>query len=282
MGVDLGVVFRHRGVKAEGVDRPLQVGGPVGLVQRQAFAQRRLVNLDNADAGRFEIRDLVAQRQRDLLRDGFARHVLARERPAENGYRAGQHSFHRLAGQRLRIGRPLQGNRPRAADVADNHRRLDAARAVTLHPAVLGEDETLQVFAEILHHVVTLRFAVHQHVEAQTLLFGDRLFDMLRDAGAVAGAVDIAFFEIEPQAADLGGLREGADSGGRPGRQIKAAALRAGADGVSTGALGILRGDRRQTPADRRVVHAAGVGAMANWRAPGLQRGRVVMVERVA
>ena len=42
---------------------------PVGSTQRQSFPERRLVNLDDGDAGRLQISHLIADRQRDLPAD---------------------------------------------------------------------------------------------------------------------------------------------------------------------------------------------------------------------
>ncbi len=77
----------------------------------------------------------------------------------------------------------------RTANIADHHRRLHAAGAITLHPAILGKDKAVQVLAEILHHIVTLGFTMHQHVKAEALLLGNRLLDMFSDAGAVAARI---------------------------------------------------------------------------------------------
>jgi hypothetical protein len=62
------------------------------------------------------------------------------------------------------------------------------------------------VFAEVFHHVVTLGFTVYQHVQPQSLLLNNRLLDVFGDAGAVAVSIEIALFEVQTQAADLGGL----------------------------------------------------------------------------
>jgi hypothetical protein len=64
------------------------------------------------------------------------------------------------------------------------------------------------VLTEVFHHVVTLGFTVHQHVQPQTLLLDNRLLDVFRDTGAVVVRIQIALFEVQTQAADLGGLRE--------------------------------------------------------------------------
>ena len=54
-------------------------------------------------------------------------------------------------------------------DVAEQDRRLHAARAVGLHPAVGGEGKACELLAEVLDHVVALELAVHEHVEADLL-----------------------------------------------------------------------------------------------------------------
>ena len=81
--------------------------------------------------------------------------------------------------------RTVIGSRPR--DVAVEDRRLHAARAVGLHPAVLGEREPAQPLAEVLDHVVALGLAVHEHVEADVLLVGDHLGDRALQEALVVG-----------------------------------------------------------------------------------------------
>ncbi len=82
MGMDLGIVPRHRGIELKRLHRPIEIFPPFGLAQRQTFPQRRLIDLNDADARLFQIRHFVAQRQGDLPGDGFAADVLAGERPA--------------------------------------------------------------------------------------------------------------------------------------------------------------------------------------------------------
>ncbi|MOA49399.1 hypothetical protein D3C78_1722770 [compost metagenome] len=72
----------------------------------------------------------------------------------------------------------------------------------------MGKHKTIQVLTKVFHHVITLGFAVHQHVQTQTFLLNNRLLDVLGDTGAVIISVEIAFFEVQTQAADFGGLRE--------------------------------------------------------------------------
>ena len=87
----------------KGVDRPFEIIRPRCPAQRQAFAQRRFINLNHADAGFFQIMRLVAQRKADLLAGDGTRLIVARERPFKDRDRPGQHSFHRLACQRLGV-----------------------------------------------------------------------------------------------------------------------------------------------------------------------------------
>jgi len=75
-----------------------------------------------------------------------------------------------------------------------------------LHPAILGKDKTIEVLAEIFHHVVTLCFTIHQHIQPKAFLLDDRLLNVFADASAVAVAVQPTLFEIQMQAADLGSL----------------------------------------------------------------------------
>src|SRR5712664_1093753 len=112
--VNLRAVAHPRGRQAEGVYRPLQVGGPIGAPQRQSFAQGGLIDLDHADARRLEIDHLVANGQRDLFGRFRARLVVADERPLQNRHRPGQHPFHRTLCQGLGVPAPAHRHRARA------------------------------------------------------------------------------------------------------------------------------------------------------------------------
>ena len=151
-----------------------------------------------------------------------------------------------------------------------------------MYPAVLGKDEPVQVFTEVFHHVVTLGLAVHQHVQPQPLLLGNRLLDVFGNPGAVVIRIQIPLFEVQTQAADFGGLREGTDSGGWPRGQVEAGALGFGTDFIRALALAVLSGDGRQAFFHRRVVHASRVAARLDWRTPFANRRRVAAVQRIA
>ena len=65
----------------------------------------------------------------------------------------------------------------RAADVAKEDGRLDAARAVGLHPAKAREGIAFKLLAKVFDHVIALGFAVHQHVQPQRFLLADGALD---------------------------------------------------------------------------------------------------------
>ena len=105
---------------------------------------------------------------------------------------------------------------------------------------------------------------------------------MFRNAGAVVIRIQIALFEVQAQAADLGSLREGADGCGRPRGQVKARTLGFGAHFIRALALAVPGSDGRQTFFHRRVMHARRVTARLDRRAPVGNRCRVAAVQRVA
>src|ERR1700688_4457159 len=103
----------------------------------------------------------VANRQRNLAGGLGPGLIIADEAPLKNRDRTGEHSFHRLPGLRLREFGPAHGHRLGPFHVTKKDRRLDAARAVTLYPAVFSESEPTQLFAEILDHVGSFKLAVN-------------------------------------------------------------------------------------------------------------------------
>src|SRR5207249_2798955 len=106
--------------------------------------------------------------------------------------------------------------------------RLDAAAAVGLHPAVVGDRQAVELLREVLDHVTSLWLAVYQDVEADPLLRGDDLGDALLDEPVIATVVEAPGPVLGAGAADLGGLREGADRGRRQLRQRKPCPLQPG------------------------------------------------------
>ena len=132
-----------------------------------------------ADTRGLQVDGLVADGQRDLVGGVGQRLVVADEGPGQDGDRTGEHALDRLVGQRLRVGDPFDRHRGRARDVAEEDRRAHTAGAVGLDPPVLRGGESVELFGEVLHHVVAFRFAVHEHVEPELLLQRDDVGDLV-------------------------------------------------------------------------------------------------------
>ncbi len=116
---------------------------------------------------------------------------------------------------------PSHGHGLEPADVPVDDRRLHAAGAVALDPAVAGEDEPVEHLAEVLDHVVAFRLAVDQHVEPDLFLDLDGLLDLPAHLGLVLLAGDRPLFERRAGLADLRRLRERSDGRRRQQRQVQ-------------------------------------------------------------
>ena len=224
--VNLGVVAHGVSGDAKGEHGVVQIALPIAALERQTFAQSGFVNLDDADAGSFEVEHFAAQGEGDLQHDFVTRQVFAHERPLQHGHGAGQHAFDGSLGQALGKMAPRHGHGMRACHVAVNDGRFDAARAVALHPAVLREGVTVQLFTEVFNHVVALGFAVYQNVQAQTLLLVNHTGDFGSHCHFVLMLIDCAFFECGADAADFAGLWERTNRGGWQQRQLETLILR--------------------------------------------------------
>ena len=207
MRVDLRGVRDARGGDAERADRPVEVGLLIGPTQRQKLAQRRLVDLHDADTRALQVDRLGPDRERDLVRRVGERDVVADEGPREDRHRAGEHALDRGVRERLGVGGPVDGHRLWTSDVAEEDRRAHTARAVGLHPAELGGDEAVHELGEVLHHVVALGLAVDEHIDAERLLQLDGALDLLAHRRGVRGLVDVAVSVRRTGFADLRGLR---------------------------------------------------------------------------
>ena len=223
--------------QTERLHGPVQIIGPVGFAQRQTFADGGLVNLNHLDSSALKVSHFVADSQRNLLCGFRARLVVAHKRPLQNGHRPRQHSLHRLFGQALRECNPVDGHWRGARNVAENDGRLHAARAVTLHPAVLCEHESVQLLAEILNHIVALKLAVNQHVEPCFFLPADRAGRLVLQQLVVFLRRQFALAETRAPRAHFGGLRERADGCGWEQRQVEPRLLLLAADGVCAFAI---------------------------------------------
>jgi hypothetical protein len=150
-------------------------------------------------------------RQRKLIGCLGKRLVVTDERPGEHGHRAGEHALDRLAGQRLGAGRPAHRHRPWPADIAVQDRWAHTSRSVGLDPSVLGRGEPVELLGEVLDHVVTFRFAVHEHVQADALLQPDNPLHLRLDAPLVGRFVDGSRAHLRPGGAQFSGLGERPD-----------------------------------------------------------------------
>ena len=117
-----------------------------------------------------QVANLITDGEGYLLAGERTGLVISYKRPFEDGYRTGEHSLHRQLGARLCEGAPIHGHRLLALHVAIDYWWFHAAGTVALNPSVLGEGKACQLLAEILHHVVALKLAVHQHIQSNLLL----------------------------------------------------------------------------------------------------------------
>ena len=86
---------------------------------------------------------------------------------------------------------------------------------------MVGEGEAIELLAEVLHHVVPLRFAMDQHVEPERLLASDDVGDLSFQEGLILRRRQRATIGSLAVLANLGGLGEGTDGRRRQERQIQ-------------------------------------------------------------
>lgn len=254
--VDLNVVLDARGREAERVDGPGQVVVPVGLAQGETFTDSGLVDLDGLDAGVGEVDDLVAEGERELLGLDLLGHVGTGERPVEDGDGTGQHALHGLVGLLLGVRRPADSHGRRTRDVGHDNGGTDVTRAVRLDPTELSENETVELLAKVLDHVVTLGLTVDKEVEANLVLELARVLDLVLHRSLVLFLGDLALGKLGTGKTDLLGLGERADGGGGELGQVEVLLL-----GLATGGKGrlareLLLGDGGDTVTDGRVGSA--------------------------
>ena len=148
--------------------------------------------------------------------------------------------------------------------------RPDVPGPVRLDPGVGGGGEPVQVLGEVLHHVVALGLAVHQHVQADVFLQRDHPVDLGAHNGLVRVCGDAPGLVAGAGRADLAGLRERADRRGWQYRQ--ACCLRCTA--------GRVRGAGRAVA--ERVQPRPDLGVHRRGSRGGLRGNRVVLGQRAA
>jgi len=124
---------------------------------------------------------------------------------------------------------------------------------------VAGKGIAGKLLAEILHHVIALGLAVHQHIQADGFLSFHRLGDGLTHGRFVGRLVDALRLVIRPRLANFGRLWEGTDGGCGQQGQLQPFPL-----GRCT--LGIGVGAQRHGRVD--ALHAClDLGPVNTWRA---------------
>lgn len=76
-------------------------------------------------------------------------------------------------------------------------------RTIALNPSVLGEDKAVELFTEVLNHVVALWLAVDKEVQANLLLESNNLLDLLLNEILILLGSELALSELETSGANL-------------------------------------------------------------------------------
>ena len=84
-----------------------------------------------------------------------------------------------------------------------------------------GGCETIEILSEVLNHVVTLSLTVNQHVQVQILLQCDDRSNLVTQEAVQLLSGNLARTNLRTVAANLSGLRERTNSGGRQLRQVQ-------------------------------------------------------------
>ena len=281
--------------QAEGTHRPVEVLGAVPAAQGQQFSQRRFVDLDDADARRFEIRNLIGQRQTDLVGGDPQVDIVADERPRQDRHRTGEHALDRTRGAGRGVTRPADGDRLGTGHVPEEDRRASAPRPVGLHPSVLGSCEAVEVLGEVLDHIVAFGFPVDEDVETQLLLQTDDPVDLGPHRLLIGGVIETSGTVIGPRPTHLGRLRERTDGrrrqirdpqcllGSDPCGGISAEAVIGRLGGGAGSHLGVVNPGRRSACAPDTIGSVerlrSGHGTVGESRGQSLDFGHLLLGE---
>lgn len=157
----------------------------------------------------------------------------------------------------------------------------DATRSVGLDPSVLGENESVELLAEVLDHVVALGLSVDEEVEVNLLLEADDLLDLGLHSLLVLLSGDLALVELVTGNADLLGLGERSDGGGREAGELELLLLGLLADREGRLALEVILLDGGDAVADLRVRGGLELAAGGDRLLVGLEGSDVLAVGRV-
>lgn len=272
VGVDLSAIGDTGGGQLEGVNSPLEVGN-TGLTSAEGktLTESRLVDLNHSNASGLKVNNLVAESKSELLSlDGLV-DIVTGERPPQASDGTSEHALHGLGGDGSGVLGLLDGHGGGTRDVTDDDGGTHAAGAVRLNPGVGGEDVTSEALTEVLHHVVTLGLTVDEDIEIELLLDLDDLLDLLLDELLVLLRGDLTLGELVTLDADLLGLGEGTNGGGREEGELEGLGLL----GVTLRESGLavvhLRGDSGLAGLDSGVVGAGRGGTGLNRLGVGLK-----------
>src|SRR6266567_699497 len=88
-----------------------------------------------------------------------------------------------------------------------------------------SKGEAGQLLAKVLHHIIALKLAMHQHIDPQFFLPGDNLSNRPFDKLLILLGCDLSLLEASAHLAHLGGLREGTNRRGWQRWQIQSLGL---------------------------------------------------------
>jgi len=272
--VDLSAIRDASGGQLEGLDGPLEVGVTLATrAKRKTLTQSRLIDLDHGDTSRLEIDDLVAQGESQLLSLVALVNIVTGERPPQTGDRTSEHTLHRLLADGNSVLGLLDGHRGGATNVTVDDGRTNTARAVRLHPGLLGKGVTSQALTEVLDHVVTLGLAVDEDVKVELLLDIDDHLDLTLDELVVLLSSDLTLGELVALLSDFAGLGERANGGGGELGELDGLGLLLNAGLEGRLAVVHLRSDSSLASLDGGVVGTLGGSARLDRLGVGLELG---------
>lgn len=134
--------------------------------------------------------------------------VFSGESPAQHGVRASEDGFDIFFGVFLSsLLLPHSHRDVTSADISLDDGGTNAPGALTLDPALVSETLSVHFGGELLHHIGSLRFAMHGHINPYFVLPLDAFLNVVLLVPPAFLAGDSAFVEIVAYLAELRGLR---------------------------------------------------------------------------
>src|SRR2546426_2571299 len=180
----------------------------------------RLIDLNVSGSRALQIHDLLMNRAGEFQDEFPASRVVFVERPLRNRVRAGQHSFHGLAGEGLRVLEPLHRHRVAAPHRPDDYRF--GIVPVPVRADETGDGKPFHRVGEVGDHISAVLLAVHEEVHAGVFL----------DLNPFTRCAALQFREfflgevlaekLAPRFEQMGGFRVAADRSGWEQREAHA------------------------------------------------------------